>query len=334
MKKKHVIIALMLAVAIFATACGGGGGSSSSKDTIELKMSVTPPDSSTWVKGAEKFAELVKEKSDGKVNISIYPNEQLSGGNQSKGVEMVRNGAIDMSFHSNIIYSIMDERFGVISLPWIMPDYATVDEKMNGSGGEAINQILDEIGVVGLGFGENGFRQLTNSKRPVATPEDMAGLKIRIPGIKMYVSIYKALDTDPIAMNFAEVFTSLQQGAIDGQENPTDVIASSKLYEVQKYLSVWNYSYDTIILGMNKEKFESLDPEIQQILRDAAKEACDFQTELNRAKESEQLEFFKEEGMEITEVSPENIAKFKELVEGVYTEYEPIMGKELIDAFR
>lgn len=172
---------------------------------------------------------------------------------------MLRNGAIDISFHSNIIYSIMDERFGVISLPWLLPDYETVDEKLNGTGGEAINEILDEIGIVGLGFGENGFRQITNSKRPIKTPEDMEGLKIRIPGIKMYISLYKALGSDPQAMNFAEVFTSLQQKAIDGQENPTDIISSSKIYEVQEYLSVWNYSYDAIILGINKDKFESFD---------------------------------------------------------------------------
>ncbi len=108
-------------------------------------------------------------------------------------------------------------------------------------------------------MGENGFRQITNSKRPIKTPEDMEGLKIRIPGIKMYISLYKALGSDPQAMNFAEVFTSLQQKAIDGQENPTDIISSSKIYEVQEYLSVWNYSYDAIILGINKDKFESFD---------------------------------------------------------------------------
>ncbi len=199
------------------------------------------------------------KKTNGEVEVKVYPNEQLSGGNQGKGVEMLRNGAIDISFHSNIIYSIMDERFGVISLPWLLPDYETVDEKLNGTGGEAINEILDEIGIVGLGFGENGFRQITNSKRPIKTPEDMEGLKIRIPGIKMYISLYKALGSDPQAMNFAEVFTSLQQKAIDGQENPTDIISSSKIYEVQEYLSVWNYSYDAIILGINKDKFESFD---------------------------------------------------------------------------
>ena len=335
-KKRIAIILSILILSTSLVACGNkdvdtGGGK---KDKVQLKMSVTSADGSTWTKGANKFAELVSEKTNGEVEVKVYPNEQLSGGNQGKGVEMLRNGAIDISFHSNIIYSIMDERFGVISLPWLLPDYETVDEKLNGTGGEAINEILDEIGIVGLGFGENGFRQITNSKRPIKTPEDMEGLKIRIPGIKMYISLYKALGSDPQAMNFAEVFTSLQQKAIDGQENPTDIISSSKIYEVQDYLSVWNYSYDAIILGINKDKFESFDEKTQQAIREAAEEACEFQVQLNRELEEEQLQMFEEKGMEITRLTPDEIAAFQAKMGPVYAEYESIIGKDLIDAFR
>lgn len=336
-KVLSIVIILVLAVAMLS-GCGSKtqstGSSESQKQKIELKMSVTTSDSSTWTKGAKKFAELVSQKTNGRVTIKVYPNEQLSGGNQGKGVEMLRNGAIDLSFHSNIIYSIMDERFGVISLPWLLPDYETVDSKLKGKGGEAINKILDEIGIVGLGFGENGFRQLTNSKKNVTKPEDMQGLKIRIPGIKMYISLFKALGADPVAMNFSEVFTALQQKAIDGQENPTDVISSSKLYEVQKYMTIWNYSYDSIILGMNKKKFESLDDEAKKAIQEAAKEACEYQVKLNRELAQEQIKMFKEKGMEITEISPDVIKQFKEKVQPVYKEYEPIIGKELIDSFR
>lgn len=304
------------------------------KEVVKLKMSVTTAESSTWVKGAQKFADLAKEKSNGEIDIKVYPNEQLSGGNQGKGIEMLRNGSTDISFHSNIIYSIMDERFGVISLPWLLPDHETADAALAGKGGEAINNILDEIGVVGLGFGENGFRQLTNSKRAVATPEDIAGLKIRVPGIKMYISLYQALETDPIAMNFAEVFTALQQKAIDGQENPTDVIDSSKIYEVQDHLSVWNYSYDALILGINKAKFESLSEEHQNIIREAAAEATEYQVMINREAEKDQLAKFEGEGMTITTLTNEQMAAFQEKVQPVYTEYEPIIGKELIDSFK
>jgi tripartite ATP-independent transporter DctP family solute receptor len=297
-------------------------------------MSVTTADTSSWVQGANKFSELVKEKSNGNIEVKVFPNEQLSGGSQSKGIEMLMSGAIDFSFHSNIIYSIMDEKFGVISLPWLIADTDAADKLLSGTGGEAINKLLLEKNVIGLGFGENGFRQLTNGKKPIQTPEDLAGLKIRIPGIKMYISLYKTLGTDPISMNFSEVFTALQQGTIDGQENPTDVISSSKINEVQKYMTVWNYSYDSIILGMNKDKFESLDAETQEIIKQAAAEACEYQRTLNRELTSTQTQAFIDGGMEVNVLTPEQIAPFKEKVQSVYDEYEPIMGKELIDAFK
>lgn len=162
----------------------------------------------------------------------------------------------------------------------------------------------------------------------------MKGLKIRVPGMKMYIDLFTALGADPISMNFAEVFTALQTGSIDGQENPIDTIKTSNIHEVQKYLSIWNYSYDAIILGMNKEKFESLSEEHQKILREAAAEACEYQKQLTRELTAEQLKEFEEAGVKITEVTDEAIEGFKEKVQVVYEQYEPIMGKELIDAFR
>jgi len=303
-------------------------------EKLTLKMSTTTADTSSWTIGAKKFAELVNERTNGRIEIKVYPNEQLAGGSQGKGIEMLMSGAIDFTYHSNIIYSIADERFGVISLPWLIPDIETADAKLSGPGGEAINKLLLEKGIVGLGFGENGFRQITNNVRPIVTPDDMKGLKIRIPGIKMFISLYKALGADPIAMNFGEVFTALQQKTIDGQENPTDVINSSKINEVQKYMTVWNYSYDAIILGMNKKLFDSLDKETQDIIVQAGKEACEFQRNLNRELSAKQTEDFIAKGMQVNELTPEQMKPFKEKVQSVYTEYEPIMGKELIDSFR
>lgn len=342
-----LLVALLVAAAVFAGCSSSkpAGGETKPEEkkeetkkeevkAVTLKMSVTTADGSTWTKGAQKFAELVKEKTGGKVEVKVYPNEQLSGGNQGKGIEMLSSGATDLTFHSNIIYSIMDEKFGVISLPWLLPTHEIADAKIKGKGGEMINKLLEEKGIVGLGFGENGFRQLTNSKKVVKSPDDMKGLKIRIPGIKMYTSLYKALGADPITMNFAEVFTALQQNTIDGQENPTDVIQSSKIYEVQKYLTEWNYSYDVIILGINKKRLESFDQATQDAIRAAAKEACEYQVKLNREVGKEQMQFFKDKGMQINTLTEEEIKKFQEVVKPVYDEYEPIVGKELLDAFR
>lgn len=309
-------------------------GGKPSGEKVTLKFSTTTADTSTWTLGAKKFGELIAEKTDGRIEVKVYPNDQLSGGNQSKGIEMLMSGSTDITFHSNIIYSVMDERFGVISLPFLINDTATADKVLNGAGGEAINKILLEKNIVGLGFGENGFRQLTNSKKAIESPADMSGLKIRIPGIKMFISLYKALGADPITMNFGEVFTALQQGTIDGQENPTDVISSSKINEVQEYMTVWDYSYDSIIFGMNKAKFESFSAEDQKLIKEAAAEACEYQRQINREKAETQTQEFIDGGMKVNKLTDEQKATFKEAVQSVYTEYEPIMGKELIDAFR
>ncbi len=342
---KKVLSLILVAVMILSiglTGCApkeeqpapGGDQGGQSQEKVTLKFSTTTADTSTWTLGAKKFGELISEKTNGRIEVKVYPNDQLSGGNQSKGIEMLMSGSTDITFHSNIIYSVMDERFGVISLPFLINDTETADNVLSGEGGEAINKILLEKNIVGLGFGENGFRQLTNNVKPVESPADMSGLKLRIPGIKMFISLYKALGADPITMNFGEVFTSLQQGTIDGQENPTDVISSSKINEVQKYMTVWDYSYDAIIFGMNKDKFESFSAEDQELIREAAKEACEYQRQINREAAATQTQEFIDGGMEVNVLTSEQKAAFKEAVQPVYTEYEPIMGKELIDAFR
>ncbi len=339
---KKIISLILVAVMILSiglTGCsnsgkGGEQGGQPTDKKVTLKFSTTTADTSTWTLGAKKFAEIIGEKSNGRIEVKVYPNDQLSGGNQSKGIEMLMSGSTDITFHSNIIYSVMDERFGVISLPFLIDDTETADKVLGGAGGEAINKILLEKNIVGLGFGENGFRQITNSKKAIESPADMSGLKIRIPGIKMFISLYKTLGADPITMNFGEVFTALQQGTIDGQENPTDVIASSKINEVQKYMSVWDYSYDSIIFGMNKDKFESFSAEDQKLIREAAAEACEYQRQINREKAQKQTQEFIDGGMTVNKLTDDQKAVFKDAVQSVYTEYEPIMGKELIDSFR
>lgn len=191
-----------------------------------------------------------------------------------------------------------------------------------GEAGAAINEILLENNIVGLGFGESGFREITNNKQPITKLDDLKVMKIGALGMKMYVDLFKSLGADPISMNFAEVFTSLQQGAIDGQENPFDVIDSNQINTVQKFMSMWDYSYDMLILGFNKTKFESLSPEDQKIIRSAAKDAMAYQRQLVRELAKEQLEKFEQGAMQITELKDIDIESFKTAVEPLYQGYE------------
>ena len=336
--KKSLVFILCLAVAISLVLVGCGGKKEEPKKAeqkkISIKMSVTTPsESSPWNIGAKKWAELVKERTNGRVEITTFPNEQLSSGNQQKGIEQVAAGVTGASLHSTIIYSVIEPKLAVVSMPWIMPNNAAVDKAMKGAPGEKVKDLIRAKGIEPLAFGENGFRHWTNSKRPLATPDDMKGLKIRVPGMKMYISLFKAMGADPTSMSFSEVFTALQQGTVDGQENPISVIYTTKLNEVQKYMTICNYSYDPIVLGVNKKLWDSIDKDTQAIMKKAAEEAMALNIKLTREDEAKQLDEMKKKGLQVNVLTPEQIKVFQASVTSVYKEQESVIGKDLLDLF-
>lgn len=336
--KKSLVFILCLVVAISLVLVGCGGKKEEPKKAeqkkISIKMSVTTPsESSPWNIGAKKWAELVKERTNGRVEITTFPNEQLSSGNQQKGIEQVAAGVTGASLHSTIIYSVIEPKLAVVSIPWIMPNNAAVDKAMKGAPGEKVKDLIRAKGIEPLAFGENGFRHWTNSKRPLATPDDMKGLKIRVPGMKMYISLFKAMGADPTSMSFSEVFTALQQGTVDGQENPISVIYTTKLNEVQKYMTICNYSYDPIVLGVNKKLWDSIDKDTQAIMKKAAEEAMALNIKLTREDEAKQLDEMKKKGLQVNVLTPEQIKVFQASVTSVYKEQESVIGKDLLDLF-
>jgi len=336
--KKSLVFILCLVVAISLVLVGCGGKKEEPKKAeqkkISIKMSVTTPsESSPWNVGAKKWAELVKQRTNGRVEITTFPNEQLSSGNQQKGIEQVAAGVTGASLHSTIIYSVIEPKLAVVSMPWIMPNNAAVDKAMKGAPGEKVKELIRAKGIEPLAFGENGFRHWTNSKRPLATPDDMKGLKIRVPGMKMYIALFKAMGADPTSMSFSEVFTALQQGTVDGQENPISVIYTTKLNEVQKYMTICNYSYDPIVLGINKKLWDSIDKDTQAIMKKAAEEAMALNIKLTREDEAKQLDEMKKKGLQVNVLTPEQIKVFQASVTSVYKEQEPIIGKDLLDLF-
>lgn len=303
-------------------------------EELQLDMSVTVNESSTWFIAAQKLADDIAAETDGRITIEVFPNEQLAGGDSGKTVELLSKGNIDLTFNSTIIYSILDERLGVPSAPFLFTGLDEVDEVFGGAGGEALEEILREIGVETLGYGENGFRQVTNSVHEIQNPDDVDGLKIRIPGITMYTDLWRELGADPSTMTFSEVFTALQQNTIDGQENPIDVIYSSKLEEVQDYITMWNYSYDPLVLGMNKGLFDSLSDGDKEMFQRLGKEAADYQVEIAREREAEQIEELEEKGMNFYYPTDDEIEQFRDVVQPIYEKYESIWGKDLLEAFQ
>jgi len=337
MFKKVLSFALIFVLAFSLAACGGGGdvadeGGDEPVEAKTLRLSITTSENSTWYEGAMKFKEIVEEETDGRYLVEIYPNEQLAGGNQMKGIENVQTGVTDVDIHSTIVYTIVDERFTALNMPWMIPTYEEADAAIDGTGGEMIFEIARENGVIPLALGESGYRQFTNNVRPITQPSDFEGLKIRVPGIQMFLDLFNMLGADPTSMNFAEVFTALQQGTIDGQENPVDIISSSKLDEVQDYMTLSNYVYDALLMSLSTNLYDSLSDEDKAIFEAAGKEAMAYQKERARIVNDEKVAALKET-MEVNELTPEQIAVFQEEMIPLYEQWEEILGLELMEAF-
>ena len=316
----------ILLAGLALTLCGCSPASVSDIPARNWKMSVVTNEDSSWTKGARLFADLVKQRSGGQIQITVYPNGELAGGNQLKELTMLQDGSINFTYHSNLLYTNLDQSFAAISMPWLFIDYSQVDAALSGPAGSQLLKATEAQGIVGLAYGENGFRQLTNGRLAVRAPDDLRGLKIRIPDVELYKSIYKAMGAIPITMNFGEVIGALKQGQIDGQENPIDIIVSSKLYEVQNHITVWNYSYDALILGMNKKDWDGLPGTAQAIIKLAASEASKEQVRLSRDAARTQLSLLRDKDMIITELTPGQVKAFRATTDPVYAEWSSKIG--------
>ena len=329
------LMALVLSTSLVLAACGGGGDGDGAAegDTYEWDFTVTTGNTSTWYEGAELFADQVKEESDGRITVNIFTNEQLSGGDPAAGVEQLMSGEKAISFNSTIIYAGIDPKFGAVNAPFLYDNLEQARGTLEATGIDAYTELSATHGVHVLGMGESGFRQLTNNVKPIHAPADMANITMRIPGIGLFTDIYQTLGANPTTMNFAEVFTALQQGTIDGQENPVDIIYSSGLDEVQEHLTMWNYVYDPLILGINKDIYDGLSDEDKKIVDDAAAAAVDLQITNNREKEAGELEELKTK-MEVVELTPEETQAFRDAMVPLYDDYTDVWGEDLINALK
>src|SRR5512142_3209966 len=315
-----LVVALLAAVAL-------PGAASAAEKTIRLSH-VTAKDS-PWDKGAHKFAELVAKNTSGRIEVKVFPQSQLANGSQKAELEMLQSGVLDMTWDSPIILALfLDKRFDVFNLPWLYPSMEVANKVADGPMGDLAYKWLADKGIVGLGIGVNGYRELTNSKRPIASPDDMKGIKFRVAGSKLYLETFKLLGANAVTMSFGEVFTALQQGVIDGQENPTAIIDSSRLYEVQKYLTLWHYSFDPLVLCINKRLFEGLSLADQSALREAAREAVAYERQLSADEERRLPEELKKKGMQVNALSPAQVSAFRERVKPVYSMVEEYVGKD------
>lgn len=299
-----------------------------------FRLSHNTSDTTTWQKGAQRFAELVEEKTGGEHSLRIFPNAQLTGGDQMKQAEMVGRGALDFVLTSAINVTPLVPEMAVFSLPYLYSNYEEVDATTSGAPGDRMEEIMAEHGVKVLAWGENGFREVTNNVRPIRTPEDLQGLKMRVAG-PMYIDVMNALGANPQQMQWTETFQALQQGVVDGQENPIGaVIIPQRVYEVQKYITPWHYSYDPVFLGVSQQRWDSWDEETRNAIEEAAEEAMQYQIEVSREDTAKGIEFLKEQGMEVHEPTPDEIAAFREATKPAFDTWAEKIGPELVKLFQ
>ena len=326
MKKSFVLLSLVLMFtgALAFEAVGA----------VQLKFSHAGPSTSTWQAGAEKFVELVKAGTGDKFEITIFPLDELSGGSQVGGIELVQTGVTDIHLQDALVWSAVAKKSVVPCFPWLLPTYADVDRCMKGEGGAALKAVLNEADVVCLAIGENGYRQVVNNRNPITKPEDMKGLKMRVPGSSVHVSLLKYIGADPLTMNQSEVYTSLQQGTIDACENTLDLLYTQKTLEVVKYLSLWNYSYDPLYLSVSKELWDSLSDEEKAVFQSAADEAMAYQVQITREKNEALLNKLGEYKLDVVpSLTTNQVRAFQEAVGPVYQDYKEEFGEDLFNSF-
>ena len=318
--RKFGSVAALVILAI-ALVCG------TSAAATDIKLAHVVNENDAFHVCALKFKEVVEAESGGELTVSIYPNAQL--GDERNLLESMRMGVVDSAIITGGPIMNFMPKFGVFDLPFL---FSTPEQAYRVLDGEIGKKMLEEMaqhGWKGLAYGERGFRNLTNSKHPVSTPEDMKGLKIRLMQNPVYVDSFRALGANAVPMAWTEALTALQQGAIDGQENPLNVIVSFNLFESQKYLAITRHAYAPNVIMMSMKTWEKLSPELQSIVQDAAVKAAEANRTYDNEKEAEWLQFLKDKGMEVT--TPDTAA-FREAVKPVYEKYEEEFGKELVEA--
>src|SRR5512145_1131192 len=257
---------LIAAAAALLAATLAAPAHAQTKYKDEYKVSTVVGTAFPWGKGGEIWIDLVKQRTNGRINMKLYPGVSLVQGDQTREFTAIRQGIIDMAIGSTINWSPQIKELNLFSLPFLMPDYKAIDALTQGEVGREIFKILAAKDVVPLAWGENGFRELSNSKRPVRSPADLKGLKLRVVGSPLYLDIFTALGANPTQMSWADAVPALASGAVDGQENPFGIFTGAKLDTAanQKHLTVWGYVADPLIFVVSQSVWKSWTPEDQK----------------------------------------------------------------------
>ena len=331
MMRRNLLLMLSATALAFALPVAAQQG----KYQAEYRLSTVVGTAFPWGKGGEIWANLVRERTSGRINIKQYPGTSLVGGDQTREFTAIRQGVIDLAIGSTINWSPQIKQLNLFSMPWLTQDYAGQDALIQGAVGKDVFKLIEKAGVVPLAWGENGFREVSNSKHEIRKPADMKGLKFRVVGSPLFNDIFSALGANPTQMSFADAQPALASGAVDGQENPLQVFTAAKMHTLsQKYVTLWGYVADPLIFVVNKEVWEGWTPQDREIVRLAAIDAGKQEIALARkgltAQDDSLLKEVQGLGVTVTKLTPDELAAFKKAVKPVYDKWAQQIGTDLV----
>lgn len=343
MKKNISIVMVIMLLLLSLVGCSNGSDNletdsangtetenTSDNEVYTLKFAHVVRPTTPKGMAAERFKELIEERSEGRIKVDVYADSQL--GNDQEINEQILTGTIDMNApYLGTVVSFVKE-LELLDLPYLFTDRENAFNALHGDLGEKFNEYLAEKGFKALGYWTGGFKQFTNSVRPIENVEDLNGLKIRVSQSPILVSQFRALNAGGISVPFSELYSALQTKTVDGQENPLANIASKKFYEVQDYMTLSNHGFMGYAFIIGKEKYDNLPSDLQQLVDEVALEVNQWEWTKTFEKEEEYLEEVKNAGVTISEFDEEDIEEYLEVTKNVYEEFRATEnGKELLE---
>ncbi len=322
---RRAVLALGAAVTALALVETGPAGAA-----VSLRLAVADPAGSSVGQAASRFAELVKEKTGGEVDIKVFPDGILFGNDQNAAINQLGSGALDGLILASSVYASFEPRMNAVSLPYLFSDYDQLIAYLNGEPGQTLLASLDRLNIQGLRLMIRTFRHTTTRETPITEAADFTGLKLRVPNNQLFVQLFRKLGANPTPMAFSEVYTALQLGAIDGQENPVEVPFNNRFYEVQKHLNMTRHVADSYVLALSKAAWNKIPEEHRDAVRAAAAQTVEERNAKEIEQEAKIIAQLQEKGMTVNELKPGEMEKLQKSASELYPQFADTIGEDFL----
>lgn len=317
-------VAMMLGLCAFSFGISSPAGAA---ENIVLKAGHAATASNTGHLALEFLGKELKEKTKGRISMEVFPNAQL--GSEREMIESIQLGNLDMAFVSSAVLGNFNKQFFALDIPFMFKDRPGVYRVLDGAIGQGLLDSLNKVGIQGVGYWENGFRQLTNSKKAIKSPDDLKGMKMRTMENEVHIAAWKAIGSNPAPLAFGELFTALQQGTFDAQEGPINLFYDMKFQEVQKFITKTNHVYSPFVVLLNPNVYKRFSEEDKKIFATAFNNAKAYQRDL--AQKADAKAEAAMPNVTFTTLTPQEFANFSNKMGPIYTQVKKKVGPEIVD---